>query len=320
MTAPRPFRFIAPMPPFTLAPSRWRDEIQRIEDIGFSSVSVSEHFVGGWAMDPLAAMLAAADASERLRVLSLVLLNDLRHPAALHRAAASVDVLSGGRLELGLGAGWSEDDYVALGLRFDPPSIRIDRLAESLEVIDRLFGDGDVTFEGVHYQVRRLAGLPKAVQRPRPPLLVGGGGRRILELAARTADIIGVHAALTSGHLGPDTVADFSAERMATKVDWIRAALTEAGREPDAIELQFSVYLCQIDGHRRAHDRTVSTFAEQLAVHPDLVADSPSVLLGSVDACADLLVERRARYGFSYLRLSDEIDSVAPLVHRLAGR
>ena len=139
MSTARPFRFIAPMPSFDLPPARWRDEVRRIEDLGFGTVSVSEHLTGGWAMDPLAAMLAAADASDRLRVLSLVLLNDLRHPVVLHRAMASIDRLSDGRVEIGLGAGWRADDYLVLGRPFDPPPVRIERLTESLQIISALF-------------------------------------------------------------------------------------------------------------------------------------------------------------------------------------
>lgn len=320
MTAARPFRFIAPMPSLDLPPARWRDEIRRIEDLGFSSISVSEHVAHGWALDPLAVMGAAAEASDRLRVLSLVLINDLRHPALLHRAAATIDRLSGGRLELGLGAGWQAADYEALGLSFDPPSVRIERLAESLEILHLLFGGSKVTFEGSHYQVRELDGLPRAVQQPRPPVLVGGGGRRILELAARMADIVGVHATLPHGALTSASAADFGADRIATKVGWIRDALAAAGRPAEAVELQFSVYLCRIDGARRAGRRTLSAFAQRLAVDPDLVVNSPSVLIGSVDECADTLQERRALYGFSYLRLSEDVDAVASLVYRLAGR
>ena len=183
-----------------------------------------------------------------------------------------------------------------------------------------MFGGGDVSFEGAHYQVHELRGLPEAVQQPRPPLLVGGGGRRILELAARLADIVGVHATLAGGAWRRIRSADFGADRIASKVDWIKAALAEAGRPADAVELQFSVYLCRIGGPRRAGRRVVSTFADRLAVDPELVANSPSVLIGSLQECADQLEERRERYGFSYLRLSDEIDNVAPLVRRLAGR
>ena len=271
-------------------------------------------------MDPLAAMSAAVQASKRLRVLSLVLLNDLRHPVMVQRAVETIDRLSGGRVELGLGAGWRKEDFEVLGLPFDPPSIRIERLAESVELIDRLFTTGEVRFEGVHYQVHRRAAEPPIAERPRPPILIGGGGRRVLELAARTADIIGVHAALPNGRLGAETVADFGADRMAAKVGWIESALTSAGRPTDAIELQFSVYLCKIGRNGRANQRVMSTFADHLAVREDLVSDSPSVLIGSLDECVERLEARRARFGFSYLRLSDDLDAVAPIVKRLAGR
>jgi probable F420-dependent oxidoreductase len=316
----RPFRFIAPMPSLDLPPARWRDEIRRIEDLGFSTVSVSEHVTGGWAMDPLSAMLAATEASRHLRVLSLVLLNDLRHPAVLHRAVATIDQLSDGRVELGLGMGWLASDFEAIGLPFDPPADRLDRLAESLEIVDRLFGADEVTFTGRYYRVASLRGLPRPVQVPRPPLLVGGGGRRILELASRVADIVGIHATLAGGRLAPDVAVDFSAERMDEKVGWVRSALSASGRPADAVELQFSVYLCRIDGSLGRPRRVISTFADRLAADPALVAASPSVLVGSVEACADLLLERRDRFGFSYLRLSDDVDVVAPLVARLAGR
>jgi probable F420-dependent oxidoreductase len=308
------------MPSFELPPARWRDELRRIEDLGFSSVSVSEHIAGGWAMDPVVVMTAAAEATTRLRILSLVLMNDLRHPALLHRAAASIDHLSEGRLELGLGAGWSAPDYRILGLPFDPTEVRIDRLEESLVVLDGLFAEGPVHHAGRHYHVDGLVGLPRPVQRPRPPILVGGGGRRVLELAAHRADIVGVHARLAGGRLGADSMTDFSVERIAEKVSWIQAASAAAGRPAGSVELQFSVYLCQVGGTANARRRVASTFAERLAVDPRLVAESPSVLQGSVDACVDLLVERRRRFGFSYLRLSDDVDAVAPIVARLSGR
>ncbi|MFD0822460.1 LLM class flavin-dependent oxidoreductase, partial [Micromonospora zhanjiangensis] len=193
---PRPFRFTTSMPPLTRPARRWRDEIRRIEELGFSSVSVSDHLTGGWAMDPLVAMTVAAEATSRLRVLSLVLCNDFRHPVALHRALANLDVFSGGRVEFGLGAGWLRDDHDAAGLRFDPAGVRIDRLAESIGIILDLFGGKPVSRTGRYYRVTDLVGLPEPAQRPHPPLLVGGGGRRILELAGRTADIVGVNPRL----------------------------------------------------------------------------------------------------------------------------
>lgn len=314
----RPFRFIAPMPRVGGSVRRWRDELRHIEDLGFSSVSVSEHLTGGWALEPLTALMAAADATTRLRLLSLVLINDLRHPVLLHKAAATIDVLSEGRLELGIGAGWLEADYAAAGLDFDPPGLRIARLIESVAVIKKLFRGGAATIHGGHYRTTQIDGVPRAVQKPHPPILVGGGGRRILEFAGREADIVAVHARLGRGRVTHDSAQDFAAERMAEKVRWIRGAATAAGAPVP--ELQFNVYLCRIGGSSREGAATISTFARGLAVDPRLVAESPSVLIGSVDTCADLLLERRDRYGFSYLRLSDDIEAVAPLIARLRGR
>ncbi len=307
------------MPSINLAPAKWRDAVRKIEDLGFSTVSVSEHLTGGWAMDPLTAMLAAADATDGLHVLSLVLVNDFRHPVLLHRAVATMDHLTDGRVELGLGAGWMAADYDVLGQSLDAAAVRIDRLGEALKLLDHLFRGGDVSFEGRHYRVSHPASPRNAATARRPPLLVGGGGRRVLELAARMADIIGVHARLPRGRLEDATVADFAADRIDEKVRWVRDALRAAGRLSEAVELQFSIY-CRVERGRRAAQRATSTFADRLLVHPALVADSPAVLVGTVEECADLLVERRERYGFSYLRLSDDVEAVAPLVHRLAGR
>lgn len=315
----RPFRFMAPMPRLVQPIARWRDEIRRIEDLGFSSVSISEHLTGGWVMEPLTALTAAATATERLRLLTLVLANDYRHPVMLHKAAATLDVISAGRLELGIGAGWLAADYVAAGMTFSPPAVRIDRLAESIAVMGGLFGPGPLTYRGAHYSVTELDGLPKPVQQPRPPFLVGGGGPRILDLAARTADIVGVHCRLGAGVPTKEAVADLSAERVSEKVGWVRAAAAAAGRTLDEIELQFSMYLVHIGDVPLPQDATGSTFARLLAADPHLVANSPAVLVGSIDACVDALQERRERYGFSYFDLGGDLDAIAPIVARLAG-
>jgi probable F420-dependent oxidoreductase len=307
------------MPRLTQPISRWLDEIRRIEDMGFSSVSISEHLTGGWVMEPLTALTIAAGATERLRLLTLLLSNDFRHPALLHKAAATLDVLSGGRLELGIGAGWLARDYEASGIGFDPPAIRIERLAEAIEVIDGLFGTQPLTYSGSHYTIADLDGLPKPVQRPRPPIMIGGGGRRILELAARVADIVGVHCRLDLGALGSAVVADLAADRVSEKVGWIRAAAAAAGRGPDDVELQFSTYLVHVGDRPLPARRGASTFAPFLAADPTLMASSPAVLVGSVDACVDTLYERRERYGFSYLNLGADLEAVAPIVARLAG-
>jgi len=307
------------MPRLEGSAAAWRDGVRRIESLGFDTVSVSDHFTRGWVMEPTAAMLAAAEATERLRVLSLVLGNDYRHPVLLHKTMATIDLLSDGRLELGLGAGWMRSDYDAAGLPYDPPAVRLDRLGESLHVLKGLFGPDPLTFHGTHYRITDLDGLPKPVQAPHPPLLVGGGGRRVLGLAAREADIVSVHCNLRRGEVDAEAAADLSAERVAEKVGWVRAAAEEAGRPFEKLELQFTTYLCEVTDAPRAADARGSSFAKLLAADPELLERSPTVLVGTVAECVEKLQERRELYGFSYLNLGSDLDNVAPLVARLRG-
>ncbi|MGY1711357.1 TIGR03621 family F420-dependent LLM class oxidoreductase [Geodermatophilus sp. SYSU D00758] len=315
----RPFRFIAPVPRWNGDLRAWRAEVRRIEDLGFATISISDHLAGGWALDPFVALQAAADSSESLRLLTLVLNTDLRHPVLVHRAAANLDVFSDGRLELGVGAGWLAGDYEVLGTPFEPPDVRIDRLAESVAVLKALFAGEEVCHVGEHHAVRGLTGVPSTVQQPRPPLLIGGGGPRMLDLAAREADIVSVHPRLKSGRLDHAAVADLSAASIARKVSRVRTTATAAGRNPDDLELQFSVFHCQV-GKAEGLGPRASSYARLLEEAPQVLADSPSVLRGSVDECIDLLVRRREEFGFSYLNLGGDLDAIAPIVEALAGR
>ena len=320
MTAPRAFRFIAPMPAIGRDPLAWAAELRRIEDLGFDSLAISEHLTGGWSMDPLATLAAAAVATTRLRLLSLVLANEFRHPVLLHRAAATIDVLSGGRLELGLGTGWLAADFAASGLPLPPIGRRIERLAESLAVIKGLFGEQPLTFAGADYEVTDLVGLPRPVQLPHPPILVGGGGARLLRLAAREADIIGIHARLAPAGIDAGAAADRAPEAIEQKVGWVRAELARIGRPAGAVELQFSAYLTRIEDSRRAAAAARSSFGAALGADPRLVEASPAVLVGSVERCVELLEERRERFGLSYWHLGHDVDAAARIVARLAGR
>jgi probable F420-dependent oxidoreductase len=315
----RPFRFIAPMPRLRQPVERWRDAVRRIEDIGFSTVSVSEHLTHGWTMEPLTVMTAAADATSSLRVLSLVLSNDFRHPAVLHKAIATLDVLSGGRVELGIGAGWLEADYTATGIPMDPPGVRVERLAESVQVIRGLFGAEPFSFEGRHYRIDGLDGLPKPVQRPNPPIMIGGGGRRILDFAAAHADIVGIHARMSDGSLSPGAATDLGVTRIEAKVGRVREAALAAGRGEDAVELQFTAYLVKVTDSSAEAGASTSSFAGLLGADPELVSGSPAVLVGSVAECVDALEERRERFGLSYWNLGADVEAVAPIVARLAG-
>lgn len=313
-----PFRFIAPAPRLTGDPASWRAKVRRIEDLGFATMSIGDHLTSGWVLEPVTAMTVAAEATTRLRVLSLALSNDYRHPVLLHKALATLDVFSGGRVEIGIGAGWMTGDYTAAGIPMDAPRLRIERLAEGIEVLSGLFGPRPLAFAGQHYRVE-LDGLPKPIQQPRPPLLVGGGGRRMLALAARVGDIVGVHCRLPSGVQDAAAVADLSAERVAEKVRWVHEGAAAAGRSMDEVELQFNVYHCEVSRPGHVGEPNASSFARLMAQASDTLADSPAVLVGDVEQCVDLLQERRERFGFSYLNLGSDVMSVAPLVARLAG-
>jgi probable F420-dependent oxidoreductase len=315
----RPFRFIATMPRLDRSADQWRDAVRRIEDLGFTTVAISDHFTGGWVVEPTVALMAAADATDRLRVLSLVLSNDYRHPVLAHKALATIEALSGGRLEIGLGAGWMVSDYQAADIPYLPASVRIARLEESVRILKGLFGPEPFSFEGRHYRVVGLDGLPKPLQRPRPPLLLGGGGRRMLALAAREADLVGVNPNLREGRLARGAGGDLSAARFAEKVRWVREQAAASGRSVDEIELQIDPFVCEITNSREDALAAVASFAAKLGVDPALLDDSPAVLAGSVEQCVDALVERRERYGFSYVSLGSDVEAAAPVVAKLAG-
>jgi probable F420-dependent oxidoreductase len=315
----RPFRFIAPMPRLDQPVGRWRDAVRRIEELGYATVSISDHFTQGWVMDPLVAMTVAAEVTERLRVLSLVLANDYRHPVLVHKAMATLDVLSGGRVEIGLGAGWLQSDYQAAGLPLDPPATRIDRLDEAVQVLKGLFGPAPLTFAGAHYRVEALDGLPKPVQRPWPPLLIGGGGRRVLSVAGRHADMVSVNPRLGAGTVTPSLLADATADRIGQKIAWVRAAAEAAGRADDAVELQTNLLLCRIETSSSRAREAVSSLAARSDTDPLLLEGSPAVLAGGVDQCVEALQASRERFGISYVNVGGDVEAAAPIVRRLAG-
>jgi probable F420-dependent oxidoreductase len=316
----RPFRFIVSMPRLAEGVAVWQSALHRVEDRGYSTIAISDHFTQGWAMEPLVTLAAAAAETERVRLLTLVLGNDYRHPVLVHKAAATIDVLSGGRLELGLGAGWLAAEYEAAGLRYDAPATRRERLEESVAVIKGLFGQDPLDFAGKHYRIAALDGLPKPVQKPHPPIAIGGGGPRMLELAGRVADIAGVYANLGRGSHAVHQVVDMSPESVATKVEWVRTGARSTGRDPADVELELSLLLCRLVGSERERQEVLDRAAAAWMVPAATVAASPAVLVGSVDQCADRLLEHRERYGFSYIHLGSDAENAAPLVARLAGR
>lgn len=312
----RPFRFMASMPVLDERVDRWRDRVRQIEDLGFSSVAVSDHLTGGWSMDPLISMTVAAEATTHLRVASVVLMNGLRHPALVQRAMANLDVFSRGRVELGIGAGWLATDYEAVGMPFEPAPHRVARLGEAIEVIKALFAGGTVTYTGRYYHISDLPGVPAPAQHPHPPLLVGGGSRRVLELAGRVANIVGISVRLREAGERRRAVADQTEGRLQQKIAWARSGAVAVGRDPDQLELQLAMLDVRVCDKGNEH-RWVSSHA--LCASPEVLAASPVVLHGSVEACVEKLMAIRERYGVSYVHLGGNLEAAAPLVARLAG-
>ncbi len=306
----RLFRFGVTVPSVS-AGSAWAEKARRVERLGFSVLAVPDHFRDQLA--PVPALTAAALATTRLRVGSLVYSNDFRHPVVLAKEAATLDVLSGGRFELGLGAGWLKAEYDQAGISFDAPGTRIERLEEAVTIVKGLLAGERVTFTGRHYSIADLEGRPAPVQRPHPPILIGGGGQRTLSLAAREASIVGfVPRALKDGS-GLDR-ADFGEAALRQKIQWVRAA---AGDRFDSLELN-ALIQAMVVSDQRTH--SADQLAARFKVARDLVLESPYVLLGTVDEICETIRQRRERYGISYLTVFErDMEAFAPVVERLAG-
>lgn len=309
-------RFIAPMPRLTGDGAAWVCGLHRLEDMGFDTVCVSEHLTNGWQLSALAAMSYAAASTSRLRILSLVLQNDLYHPALLAKHIATIDMLSGGRVELGIGAGWQSADYRVVGIPFDPAAVRVARLAEAVEVVRRYFSSVTVDFTGDHYRVENMEALPRCAQPGGPPILMGAGGPVMLDLAGRKADIVGIHAAM--GHDDIDTaVADLTAASIGAKIARVRAAAAGAGRP--APQLQFMCYHVRVtDGP--AGSRARSSWAEAIESRRSDLADSPAVLVGTAGECAESLLRWSARFGIDYWHLGQDVESAARIIAEVRSR
>ncbi|MFF2107808.1 TIGR03621 family F420-dependent LLM class oxidoreductase [Rhodococcus koreensis] len=304
------------MPRLRADAGSWRNELRRIEDLGYDTVAVSEHVTDGWVLEPLAAMAFAAASTTRLRVLSLVLTNDLHHPALLAKAAATIDALSEGRLELGIGAGWKQDDYQTLGLPFDPPAERIDRLAEALEIMRRYFSSEQVQFTGTHYAVDQMESLPRRCGSGGPPLFVGGGGPRMLDLAGRVADIVGIHLRHDTTTIDSAAVLDLTAECVDRKIERVRAAAAAAGRPTPTF--QFTCYHVDITDAPSHGPKCTSSFSGHLAEASDMLKDSPAVLTGTVAECAEQLLAWHERYGITYWHLGQDVEAGGAIIAQLS--
>ncbi len=303
-----------------LPPSDWIAHVRQVEANGYATLLLRDHVVPDFFGDqyaPLVSLMAAANATSTLRVGTMVLDNDYRHPVMLAKEAATLDALSGGRFELGLGAGWLRTEYEQSGLSFDSAGVRISRLEESIQILKGLWRAEPFTFHGEHYQVTAINGVPKPLQRPGPTILLGGGHKRMLTLAGSAADSVGIlTSSVASGTMIADP-AECTPAAVTQKLEWIRQG---AGDRYPQIELSLIPTFIFTDQRRSATEQWLarkgwsSTSIEEAWV-------MPAVFIGTVEQIVEEIVARRAQYGFSYYVVSDkQMTEFAPVVERLAGK
>lgn len=309
----KPFRFGVQLQT-TATGAEWVEQARRIEAHGYDIATMPDHFDAQFA--PVPALQAILSATTTLRASALVFDNDYKHPLVLAKELATMDVLSGGRVEIGLGAGWMMTDYEQAGMTYDRAGVRIDRFVEGLAIIKGLMRPDPLSFDGDHYTIREHNGFPKPVQGPHPPVIIGGGGPRVLGIAAREADIVGVNGTLHAGVVGPEAISTMTREAVVDKVAVVAAAARSAGRL-DHIEMNVRAFFVSVTDDR---DAQTAAMAALIGVEERMIRESPFALIGSVDQIVDDLVARRQEFGFSYVIVgAGEIDDFAPVVARLAG-
>ena len=291
----------------------WTELARKAEDLGYSTLCVADHFTDGFAPTP--ALTAAAAVTTKLRIGSMVYGVDFRHPAALAKEAATMDLLSDGRFELGIGAGWMDQDYEWTGITRDAPGVRIDRLAEAIGIIRGLWSGSPVEHAGTNWTIDKMVGTPRPVQVGGPPILSGGGGKRVLETAARLGDIVSVNPNVGAGKFDAAAWASIAAAETDAKIEIVRNAAGE--RYPDH-EIAFLNFFTNVTDDTMAAATTIGGYMG--GVPPEAVLASPNTLVGSVDALVDEIHARRERWDGSYMIVTaDAIDAFAPVVARLAG-
>jgi probable F420-dependent oxidoreductase len=280
----------------TLPHARWADEVREIEQLGFSSLYFPDHFGAQW--DPLVGAMAVASATQRLRVGTLVYDVDYRHPVVLAKSAATIQLASGGRLELGIGAGWMQTDYDQAGIAYDAHGVRIERLEEALLIMKAMWKDEHTSFAGKHYRITNIGKAVEPLPPRAPAILIGGGRPKILGVAGRHADIVGINPSLHEGRVTPDTARDLTPERVQQKVDWLRAAAEAAGRRFADIELStLSFVVAVTDDPKPLRDM----IAQNTGMSQDDIVDCPLFLTGSAREIQDTLQRRREKTGISHI-------------------
>jgi probable F420-dependent oxidoreductase len=324
MADARPFRFAVQAYSASSA-TEWRELARKVEDLGYSALHLADHYIGPGpalaatnhpvqALAAVPAMAMAAEATTALRIGSRVLCIDYHHPVVLAKELATLDLLSDGRLEAGLGAGWLHGEYDAMGIPFERAGRRIDRLEEVVTLLRACFADGEVEMHGEHVHAVGFDAVPKPAQRPGPPIMIGGGSPRVLQLAGRVADIVSINFDNSSARIGAEGVGTSTADLTAKKVDWVKQG---AGERFGDIELEIAAYFAAIVDHPGP---ILDRFSSAFGLPADELADHPHVLVGPVGAVCEELERRRDAFGINYITVSgSSLDEFAPVVERLAG-
>ncbi len=326
MTAavPHPFRFSVQA--FEAESGRqWTDIARRAEDLGYSTLFTTDHYFGPGEIAessghrpvdvaPLTATMAAAAATSRLRVGCRVFCVDYHNPVVLAKELATIDMLSEGRLEVGLGAGWVAAEYDGIGITMDRAGVRIERLGEVVEVLQAHWGGQPLDVQGTYVHASGFSGRPLPVQQPRPPIFIGGGAPRVLKLAGRLADIVSINFNNAAGKLGSGSVASSTKAATAEKIGWIRDG---AGDRFDAIELEIAAYFVAVSDDPT---EALEGMARRFGVTPEELSEHPHALIGSLDEICEKLQQRRSELGVSYINVAQRnMDDFAPVVARLSG-
>jgi probable F420-dependent oxidoreductase len=311
----KPFRFLADARRIASA-RELAETARKAESIGIDALVVPDHLIPQLAPVPAMAVIAAV--SDRLRIGAFVLNNDLRHPAVLAQDLASLDVLSEGRLDVAIGAGWNRPEYEAIGLDFDATPVRQARLAEGIAVLKGCFGPGPFSFSGAHYTITDYDAHPKPVQRPHPPIMIGGGGRKTLTLAGREAQVVGLAPRILRNGAGDP--ASVTVAATAEKIEWVRDA---AGDRFDDLELNVYPSMTGISvtdhARREAEELSGALHARSgVRVRAEELLDSPHIFIGSVESFVEKFRRLRAELGISSF-LVGEVDELVPVVEKLAG-
>jgi len=305
---------------------QWRELARKAESSGFSSFHLADHIIGpgpalaatGHPVQTVAAipaMAVAAEATSTIKVGCRVLCVDYRNPVMLAKEVATLDFFSEGRLELGLGAGWLQGEYEAVGIAFDRAGVRLDRFEEVIGLLRASFAEGELNIDTPHVHAVGFEAVPKPFTKSGPPIMIGGGAQRILTIAGREADIVSLNFNNSSGKLGAEGIGSSTAEHTDQKIQWIRNG---AGERFDQIEIEIAAYFTVVTPDGAG---TRAKMAPMFGMTPEVFAEHPNVLIGSVDEICDRIVERRERFGISYTSFGASVmDSVIPVVERLSGK